>query len=73
MRLCIEKCWLRLCFSWQAAEYLGSYIFRAGWFSIGGTATSLRDGRFGIQTPVEGVEFEHQSRLALGPTQRHVV
>lgn len=72
VRLCIDKYWLRLCIPWQAAEYLGSYTFRAGRFSIVGTATSLRDGRFGIQTPVEGEDFEHHSRPALGPTQRHV-
>jgi len=72
VRLCIGKYWLSLYFPWQSAEYLGSYIFRAGRFSIVGTATSLRDGLFGIQTPVETEDFEHHSRLTLGPTHHHL-
>ena len=72
VRLRRDKYWLQLCFPWQAAGYAGCYIFPAGLFSIIGTATSLRDGLFGIQTPVEAEDFEHHSTLALGPTQRHV-
>jgi len=72
VRLCIDKYWLRFCFPWQAAEYLGSYMFRACQFSTVGTATSLRDGRFGIQTPVEAEDFKYHFRLALGSMQRHV-
>jgi hypothetical protein len=69
MRLCTDKYWLRLCFLWQAAEYLGSYISHAGLFIIVGIATLLRDGRFGIQTPVRVEDFAHYYRQALGPMQ----